>query len=60
MIIVEILNDNFIKQYSNKNVKIKQLETGILYDEAIDLIPCKYSYEETEEIIPIENEEEAV
>lgn len=25
------------------------METGLVYDEAIDLIPCEYTYEETNE-----------
>jgi hypothetical protein len=45
-------NDNRIRQWSSKNVKIKQVETGIVYDDAVDIIPCKYTYEETTE--PIE------
>ena len=27
--------------------KIKQIETGVIYDDAIDAVPCKYSYEPT-------------
>lgn len=27
---------------------IKQIETGKLYNEAIDVFPCKYTYEVTE------------
>jgi hypothetical protein len=30
-------------------MKLKQIETGIIYEEAIDSIPCKYTYEEIAE-----------
>ena len=35
---------------------IKQIETGNLYEDAMDVIPCKYTYEETD--IPIEHPKE--
>ena len=31
---------------------IRQLETGKIYQEAMDIIPCPYIYEETEELLP--------
>ena len=46
---------NFVKHYSDSGFKIKQVETGILYDEANDVVPCKYTYEESDEVI--ENEQ---
>lgn len=60
MIIKEnlIIKDrNFIRRYSDKNLKIRQIETGVLYDEAIDVEDSNYTYEETD--IPIEDEDEA-
>lgn len=48
-------NTNFVKHYSDSGFKIKQVETEILYDEANDVVPCKYTYEETN--IPIIEEE---
>lgn len=56
MIIEEKLNERLVKHYSDKGVKLKQVETGFIYDEAIDLIPCPYTYEETDEIIVYEEE----
>lgn len=35
--------------YSTENYKIKQLETGEIYDNAIDVENQKYTYEETNE-----------
>lgn len=52
---------NFIKHYSDSGFKIKQIETGILYDEASDIIPCRYTYEETDvPIVEPEPEEEEI
>lgn len=52
MIKTEILKDGtLIRHYSDKRMKLKQVETGLIYDEAIDVIPCKYTYEETNEIV---------
>lgn len=44
--------DSLIKTYSDQDVKIRQIETGVLYGEAVDIFPCPYTYEETD--IPIE------
>ncbi len=46
---------HFIKHYSDSGFKIKQIETGALYDEANDVVPCRYTYEETN--VPIIQEE---
>lgn len=56
MIITEFLNDGtLIKHYSDKGVLLLQNETGAKYAEPIDLVPCRYTYTETEE--PIEEED---
>lgn len=53
----KILGGNkFIHTYSDKGFYILQVETNIKYDEAYDIIPCPYTYEETNE--KIEREEE--
>lgn len=43
--------NKFIHTYSDKQMYILQVETGSKYDEAYDVIPCRYTYEETEELI---------
>ena len=56
MIIVELVdNQTREKRYSDENVMLLQKETGLLYYDAVDIIPCPYTYEETD--IPIEEEE---
>lgn len=58
MIIIEIIEDGTrIRQYSDQGFKIKQLETGYIYCEAIDIIPCEYTYEETDIFTPEKLEE---
>ena len=37
--------------YSDSNKYILQVETNTKYDEAYDVIPCRYTYTETEEEI---------
>lgn len=55
MVVKEVLNDSLVKHYSDSGMKLLQVETGIMYDEAIDIVPCKYTYEETD--TPIEQDE---
>lgn len=42
---------NLYRTYSDENYKIRQVETGVIYDEAIDVENAEYTYEETEEKI---------
>lgn len=44
------------RTYSDENYKIKQIETGFIFDEAIDVESSTYTYEETDELIEIEDE----
>lgn len=39
--------------YSDKGYKIKQVESGIIYDEAIDIEQAHYTYIETDELIEV-------
>ena len=39
------------RTYSDEEYRIKQIETGIIYDEAIDIEGINYTYTETEEKI---------
>ena len=59
-------SDNVIlvKTYSTNNKYIKQVETGLEYDEAVDIgekvgenyKPTRYTYEETDKEIKVEEE----
>lgn len=60
MIIVELVDDDTReRRYSDKNVMLRQVETGILYEDAVDVIPCKYTYEESDVPIPESSESES-
>lgn len=47
---------NLYRNYSDENFKIKQEQTGIVYDEAIDVEDAQYTYVETNEKVEIEEE----
>lgn len=36
--------------------KIRQIETGTLYTGAVDVIPCPYTYEETDIPLPVDQD----
>lgn len=52
-----INNKKFIKTYSDKGNYILQVETNIEYAEAIDVLPLKYTYIETSEVIENANQD---
>lgn len=61
MIICEATRDvadsiDLVLHYSDCDVKILQVETGILYAAAVDTLPCRYTYVETD--IPVEGQED--
>lgn len=52
MIKTEYLNDGtLIKHYSDAGFMLLQVETGMKYSDPIDVVPCAYTYEETDELI---------
>ena len=59
MVKTELLNDGtLIKHYSDAGFILLQIETGAKYSDPIDIFPCPYTYEETDELIEKEEEEE--
>lgn len=54
MVKEEILNERLVRHYSDKGMVLLQVETGIEYSDAVDVIPCRYTYEETD--MPIEGD----
>lgn len=53
MIVREYYNMRFdgvalYRTYSDANLRIRQVETGAIYDEAIDVDGAPYTYEETD------------
>ena len=52
MIKTEYLNDGtLIRHYSDASFMLLQVETGIKYSDPVDLVPCRYTYKETDELI---------
>ena len=45
-------NRTLIKHKSDAGKFLVQIETGVEYAEAVDVIPCPYTYEESEREIP--------
>lgn len=62
MIKEEFLNEGtLVRHYSDEGKMMLQNETGIMYGEAVDIVPCPYTYTETDELVEKEempNEEE--
>lgn len=54
--IIEINGKQLCKHYSNENKIIIQVETQIEYAEAIDIMPCPYTYVESDKDIEVEQE----
>lgn len=58
MIVTEYLNDGtLVKHYSDKGFLMEQVETGARYGEAVDIVPCPYTYVETDELDELETED---
>ena len=53
---IEVKGRTLIKHESDCGKMIRQIETGREYSSAVDVIPCKYTYEETEKDIPVNTE----
>ena len=52
MIQVEYLNEGtLVRHYSDAGFMLLQNETGAKYSDSIDLVPCQYTYTETDELI---------
>lgn len=53
----EIEADDGSEEFETATYKIRQTQTGIIYNDAVDVVPCNFTYEATDEIIPAESEE---
>ena len=40
-------NGTLIRHFSDTGKMLLQVETGAVYSEAVDVVPCRYTYEET-------------
>ena len=48
---IEIGGRKLVKHESDRGVYIRQKETGREYSSAVDTLPCRFTYEETEKVI---------
>lgn len=48
MVIEQQISDTLVRHYSDAGLMIRQVETGVLYSDAVDVVPCRYSYQETD------------
>lgn len=48
MVIEQRISDTLVRHYSDAGLMIRQVETGVLYSDAVDVSPCRYTYEETD------------
>ena len=59
MIKTEYLNDGtLIRHYSDAGFMLLQNETGAKYSDPVDVVPCVYTYTETDEPVDVEENEE--
>ena len=55
---IEVNGRALIKHESDSGKYIRQVETGREYSSAVDVIPCRYTYEETDRVIEKQSESE--
>lgn len=55
MIVEQRISDTLVRHYSDAGLMIRQVETGALYSDAVDVVPCRYTYTETDTPVPADN-----
>ena len=61
MIQIEYLNDGtLIKHFSDAGMMLLQNETGEMYSDPIDVVPCMYTYTETDIAIEVSTKDEDI
>ena len=58
MLITETIMEGgreFVHNFSDEGFCVRQNETGIVYSDAMDIVPCQYTYTETD--IPLDPEQ---
>lgn len=56
MILSELLQEGtVVRHWSDQGMMIRQVETDTLWPDAVDIVPCAFTYEETD--IPVPDEE---
>ena len=57
MIVEQQVSETRVRHYSDLGMMLLQIETGNIYEDAEDNIPCIYTYEETNQPIPDHGDE---
>lgn len=58
MVIRELVeNETRVRHYSDSGFYILQNETGIEYEDAVDVLDAPYTYSETDKVIEVEETE---
>ena len=52
MILEEQVSEMCVRHYSDQGVCLRQIETEMIFPDAVDVIPCQFTYEETDIPIP--------
>lgn len=56
MVVAEELQGGaVVRHYSDQGVMIRKVEDGTLWPDAVDIVPCQYTYEETDVPVPDED-----
>ena len=59
MIIAKEIGGMVVCHYSNQGKMIRQIETNTFWEDAVDVLPCQFTYEETDVDIPDEEIDES-
>lgn len=54
-VLSEMVSEMCIRHYSDLGLKLRQIETGEIFPDAVDVVPCQFTYEETDD--PLDDEE---
>lgn len=54
MVIYEDIDAICCRHYSDQGKMLRKVEDGTLWPDAVDVKPCAYTYEETDEPVPDE------
>ena len=55
MLFEEIIEDGQRVRHYSDTYMLEQIETGHVYEDAVDYVPCKYTYRETDQPLPQED-----
>ena len=48
---IDLNGMQLVRHYSDTGYMIKQVSTGIIYRDAVDVVPCQHTYEEVQDML---------